>query len=153
MRSLNKIFPKAVKGAQKGFSLIEILIVLTLISILGTFVVGKVFDWLYEGQVNATRIQMKNLSDRLKEFYRNCYFYPTSEQGLESLIEKPSSGRDCKRYKPGGYLDQEIIPDDPWGNPYVYTSDGKTYNIISYGQDGEEGGEEKDVDISLRDKR
>ncbi|MCB9061861.1 MAG: type II secretion system major pseudopilin GspG [Halobacteriovoraceae bacterium] len=152
MRNFNRIFPKAASSA-KGFSLIEILIVITLIAIIGTFVGGRVLDYLYEGQAKAAKIQMNNLSDRLKEFYRNCYFYPSTEQGLDALISKPSVGRDCKKYKPGGYLEVESIPEDPWGGEYQYESDGKTFNIYSYGQDQTEGGEDKDADIYLKETK
>ena len=94
---------------QKGFSLIEILIALALLAGAGTFVAGKIFDSLYEGQVESTKIQMSSLADRLKEFRRHCSTYPTTEQGLEALIEKPSGGKECKRYNPGGYIEGDQI--------------------------------------------
>jgi general secretion pathway protein G len=147
-----EIISKVVKD-QKGMTLIEILIALTLISLMGTFMAGKVFDMLYEGQVKSTRIQMKSFEAQLKEFRRKCGFYPTTDQGLEALLEKPSGGRECKNYPTDGFIEGDEIPVDPWDNDYVYTSDGKKFDIISYGQDGEEGGEDKDVDISLRKKK
>jgi len=137
----------------KGFTLVEILIGLTLLAIAGTFVMGKVFDLKRDGEIDASKIQMKGLGDRLKEFRRDCNFYPTSEMGLIALVEKPSGGRECKKYNPSGYVDGDNIPDDPWGNPYIYVSDGKTFNITSWGPDGEEGGEGPDAeDISLNKK-
>ena len=144
---------KKVLKDQKGMTLIEILIALTLISLMGTFIAGKVFDMLYEGQVKSTKIQMKGFEAQLKEFRRKCGFYPTTDQGLEALLEKPSSGRECKNYPPDGFIEGDEIPVDPWDNEYVYTSNGKKFDIISYGQDGEEGGEDKDADISLRKKK
>ncbi len=143
---------KVVKN-EKGMTLIEILIALTLISLMGTFMAGKVFDMLYEGQAKSAKIQMKNFESQLKEFRRKCGFYPTTDQGLEALISKPSGGRECKNYPPDGFVEAEEIPLDPWDGDYVYSSDGKKFDIISYGQDGEEGGEDKDVDISLRKKK
>jgi general secretion pathway protein G len=139
------------KTAQKGFSLIEILIALTLLGIAGTFVVGKIFDQLHEGQVKSTKIQMQNLQERLKEFRRHCNFYPTTEQGLEALVSKPTSGRECKRYNPGGYIESGNVPLDPWDNEFVYESDGRKFNIYSLGPDGAEGGEDKDADIYLKE--
>jgi general secretion pathway protein G len=136
---------------QKGLSLIEILIALTILGIAGTFITGKVFESLYEGQVKSAQIQMQNLASRLKEFKRHCGFYPSTEQGLESLISKPS-GRECKRYAPGGYIEGDKVPLDPWDNEFVYESDGKNFNIISYGSDGKEGGEGQDKDIYLYEK-
>lgn len=135
---------------QNGFSLIEILIALTLLALAGTFVMGKVFDSLHEGKEKSTHIQMSALSDRLKEFRRHCGFYPTTEQGLEALVTKPVGGRECTRYAPNGYL--EAVPKDPWDSDYLYESDGKDFNIISYGNDKAEGGTGEDADISFKDK-
>jgi len=136
-------------SANSGMTLMEILITLTLVALAGTFITGKVFDTLHEGQVQSATIQMQNLAERLKEFRRHCGSYPTTEQGLEALIQKPTSGTECKRYAPEGYIDGGALPVDPWENPFVYTSDGKTFNIISYGNDGVEGGEGQDADIPL----
>lgn len=144
-----KFLTKALKQSQKGFSLIEILIALTLLAIAGTFVVGQFMDSLYEGQVKSTKIQMSNLEGLLKEFRRKCNFYPTSEQGLEALVTKPTSGRECKDYPPNGFIDGDL-PKDPWDNDFVYESDGRSYNIFSYGADAEPGGEGNDADIYLR---
>jgi general secretion pathway protein G len=96
---------------------------------------------------------MNNLADRLKEFRRHCHFYPTTDQGLEALVTKPSGGRGCKRYAPGGYIEGGEVPNDPWDNPFEYESDGKTFNIWSLGADGMEGGEGADADIYLREKK
>ena len=138
---------------QQGFSLLEILIALILLAGAGTFVAGKIFDQFHEGRVESTKIQMSSLAARLKEFNRHCNRYPTTEQGLEALIEKPTSGPECKRYNPGGYIDGGVLPNDPWDTPYYYESDGRKFNITSFGGDGVEGGEEKDQDISLYEKK
>ncbi|MBP9680487.1 MAG: type II secretion system major pseudopilin GspG [Bacteriovorax sp.] len=143
-------FQKTLAQNQKGFSLIEILIALTLLALAGTFVVGKFLDNLHEGQVNSTKIQMSNLEGRLKEFKRKCGFYPTTEQGLEALVTKPSGGRECKDYPQSGFIEGDAVPKDPWDRDFVYESDGKTFNIYSYGQDGEAGGEATDGDIYLK---
>lgn len=145
-----KAFLKTLAKNQKGFSLIEILIALTLLAVAGTFVMGKFFDQMDEGKINSAKIQMSNLEGRLKEFRRKCGFYPTSEQGLEALVSKPSGGRECKDYPPNGFIDGEQVPKDPWDSDFIYESDGKTINIISYGSNGEEGGEGAEADLSLR---
>lgn len=137
--------------SQAGMSLIEILIALTLLALAGTFVGGKVFEQLQEGKISSARIQIKSLADRLKEFRRDCNFYPTSDMGLEALISKPEGGRECKRYAPGGYIDGGKVPLDPWDNEFIYESDGKTFEIKSYGADNAEGGEGADADISSKD--
>jgi general secretion pathway protein G len=146
----NKSFETTIIQNQKGFSLIEILIALTLLAVAGTFVVGKFMDSLNEGQVKSTKIQMSNLDARLKDFRRKCGVYPTSEQGLEALVTKPTGGRECKDYPTNGFIEGEAIPKDPWENDFIYESDGKTFNISSFGPDGEAGGEGNDADIFLR---
>ncbi len=139
--------------SQAGMTLIEILIALTLISLMGTFIAGRVFDSLEEGRVKSAQIQMKSLESLLKDFRRKCNFYPTTEMGLEALTSKPSGGRECKNYPPNGFLDGSEIPLDPWDMEYIYTSDGKTYNIMSYGNDNEEGGEGFAQDLYLKEKK
>ncbi len=143
-------FQETLAQNQKGFSLIEILIALTLLAVAGTFVVGKFYENLQEGKLNSAKIQMSNLEGRLKEFRRKCGFYPTTEQGLEALVTKPSGGRECKDYPQSGFIDGDAVPKDPWDHDFVYESDGKTFNIYSYGNDGEAGGEGPDADIYLR---
>ena len=142
---------KMILQSQRGMSLIEILIALTLLALAGTFVGGKVFDQLQEGKVSSAKIQIKSLGDRLKEFRRDCNFLPTSEMGLDALISKPEGGRECKRYAPGGYIEGGKVPMDPWDQEFIYESDGKTFEIKSLGADNAEGGEGSDADISSKD--
>lgn len=140
-----------IMKSQQGLSLIEILIALTLLALAGTFVGGRVFENLQEGKVQTAKIQIKSLSERLKEFRRDCNYLPDSTQGLDALIEKPTGGRECKRYAPGGYIEGGKIPLDPWDAEYIYESDGKTFTITSYGADNAEGGEGVDADINSKD--
>ena len=120
-----------IMKSQAGMSLIEILIALTLLALAGTFVGGRVFEQLQEGKVSSAKIQIKSLSDRLKEFRRDCNFLPTTDMGLDALIDKPQGGRECKRYAPGGYIEGGKVPLDPWDQEFIYESDGKTFTIIS----------------------
>lgn len=145
-----KQFENALLQNQNGFTLIEILIALTLIALAGTFVAGKFFENLHEGQVNSTKIQMSNLDGRLKEFRRKCGFFPSTEQGLEALVTKPVGGRECKDYPQNGFVEDNQVPKDPWDHDFVYESDGKTFNIYSLGPDGEAGGTGTDADIYLK---
>jgi general secretion pathway protein G len=144
---------RLILACKNGFSLIEILVALTLMAVAGAFVTGKIFDQLHEGKANASKIQMQSLAQRLKEFRRHCGFYPSTEMGLEALISKPTSGRECKSYAPNGYIDSDSVPLDPWDNDYNYISDQKTFNIISFAADGLEGGEDKDKDIPHKNKK
>lgn len=140
-----------IVASQNGMSLIEILIALTLLGLAGTFVAGKVTERLQEGQVQTAKIQIRSISERLKEFRRDCNFIPTTDQGLDALVEKPTGGRECKRYAPGGYIEGGKVPQDPWDGEYIYESDGKTFTIISLGSDNAEGGEGADADINSKD--
>ena len=137
-------------GNQAGMTLIEILIVISLIAVIGGMVGGNLFSSLEEGKISSAKIQMKNFAGVLGQYKRHCYRYPTSEQGLESLLSKPSGGKECKRYQPGGYLAEGIdsVPLDPWDEPYVYESDGKNFTIISAGPDLEIGTED---DVSSKE--
>lgn len=141
-----------VPGNAGGFSLVEILVALTLLVIAGTFVAGNIFQRLEEGQVNATKIQMGNFAARLQEFRRKCGFFPSELQGLHALVEPPSpnEGRECRNYPEGGFIGgQGTVPLDPWENEYQYTLAGRNdFNIHSFGPDGypdEEGGDQDDI--------
>ncbi len=142
---------KKIMKSQAGMSLIEILIALTLLALAGTFVGGRVFEQLQEGKVSSAKIQIKSIADRLKEFRRDCNYLPTSDMGLDALVNKPEGGREFKRYAPGGYIEGGKVPLDPWDNEFIYESDGKTFEIKSLGADNAEGGEESDADISSKD--
>ncbi|MGE3262807.1 MAG: type II secretion system major pseudopilin GspG [Bacteriovoracia bacterium] len=133
---------------QRGFSLIEILIVMSLIAIAGTFVMNKLFDRMTEGNIKATTIQISGFKQLLEDYRRYCSQYPTTEQGLEALVAKPTTAPDCPNYPASGFLGSgSKIPNDPWNHPYIYESDGKNFTITSYGNDGKENGEGFDKDI------
>ena len=146
----HKTFKTALRS-QRGFSLVEILVALTLLGIAGTFVAGKIFQSLHEGKVSAAKIQMNQLAERLQEFRRKCGFYPETEQGLEALSSKPSVGRECKNYPPDGFIGGTgTVPNDPWDNFYGYVNEGNKFNMVSYGSDLTEGGEDEGLDIWFR---
>ena len=138
---------KKILASQKGLSLVEILIALTLLAIAGTFVVGSVLDNLREGEIKSAKIQIKNISGILTDYKRKCGTYPTED----ALIAAPTTGRECKRYPPNGFIQGGKIPEDPWGYEFIYKSNGRDFEIISTGPDGMEGGEGEDADISSKD--
>lgn len=145
------MFDSKVLSTQKGMSLIEILIAITLLGIIGTFVATNVIDNLREGEVKSAKIQIDRIGGILLEYKRKCGAYPTTDQGLDALVSAPTSGRECKRYPPNGFISDGKIPLDPWDTEFIYESDGRRYTLISLGVDGLEGGEEWDADISSED--
>jgi len=137
------------KGAS-GFTLIEIIVVVTIMGMLAAFVTKVVLDRMDVARVNTARAQIAEIAGALDMFYVDNSFFPTTEQGLDALIRKPAGGRVPDKYNENGYLNGTVVPDDPWGYPYEYFSpaaNGK-YEIISRGKDGLEGGEGYDADIS-----
>jgi general secretion pathway protein G len=129
---------------RAGFSLMEMMIVIALIALVGTFVSTKVIRSYEESKYNATKIQMRQLGVILDNFYRVCGFYPTTDQGLDALATKPQ-GRECKNYDPEGFIKK--VPKDAWDENFNYVSDGTKYEIKSLGRDKKEGGEGFDKDI------
>lgn len=136
--------------SERGFTLIEVLVVIFILSILAAIVAPKIIGRTDDARIAEAKLQIKNFETALKLFKLDNGFYPSTEQGLEALITKPTTGRIPPNYREGGYLEQKKIPFDPWGNPYIYLCPGihGEYDIISYGADGKEGGEGKDSDIT-----
>ncbi|MFO8057889.1 MAG: type II secretion system major pseudopilin GspG [bacterium] len=133
------------KESRKGFTLIEIMVVVMIIGMLATVVSVGVMDYLSEAKRKTAVQQIKALEEALNFYKMHNDVYPTTEQGLEALVQEPTSPPVPRNYKSGGYIDH--VPLDPWGNEYVYRSeDGKAY-IESYGADGKDGGEGDNADI------
>ena len=141
----NSRFPAAFRA---GFTLIEIMAVVLIIGLLSTLVGVAIFPQIDKSRVNAARAQIKMLDAALETFRMDSARFPTTDQGLEALIMEPA---DARNYQPGGYLRERRLPDDPWGNPYLYESPGQNnphaYDIWSWGADGEAGGSGVDADI------
>lgn len=148
---MNKI--SLARSLKKGFTLLEILMVITLLGIVLTIVGKRAFRGVSRGKVQASRIIMKQLEGNLDRFRLDCNRYPTTEQGLKGLLEAPTSTPVCKNYDPEGYLDgQKKLPEDAWGNPLQYTcDDGINYVIKSLGADGLEGGDGENKDLLSSD--
>lgn len=132
---------------QRGFTLIEIMVVVVILGILAALVVPKVMSRPDEARIVAARQDIQALAQALKLYRLDNQRYPTSEQGLQALVQKPTTAPLPPNWKPGGYLDR--LPKDPWGHPYLYLNPGLhgEIDVFSYGADGASGGEGNDADI------
>jgi general secretion pathway protein G len=139
--------------AERGFTLVEIMVVVVIIGILGALVVPKLLGRTGESRQTAARVDIATLMQALKLYKLDNQRYPTTEQGLQSLMQKPTSGPAANGWKEGGYL--EKVPKDPWGNPYQYLSPGihGEIDVFSYGADGQPGGTGEDADIGSWDNK
>ena len=129
---------------QSGFSLIEIMVVLIIIGVITAGVGAKFLGKADQARVDQALVDFATIEKALKLYKLDNYRYPTSEQGLEALIEKPEGAR---QWQEGGYLD--ALPLDPWGNAYVYITPGQKgdFDLYSLGADGKSGGQEYDADV------
>ena len=109
-------------------------------------VVPRIGPQVAEAQRTTAATQIRSIEDALEMYRMHSGFYPTTQQGLEALVTAPTTSPVPKRYADGGYLKK--LPDDPWGNPYVYRNQNGRISITSYGPDGEEGGEGVNADIT-----
>lgn len=138
---------------QAGFSLIEIMVVLVIMGLLMGVVGVNVMGNLKKANVGRVFADFKQIETGLDSYRLDNYVYPSSEQGLEALIEKPALDPVPRKYRDGGYL--KDTPLDPWDREYLYISPGESraYDIYTYGADGVPGGEGDARDISVWDKQ
>jgi len=136
-----------IPRGEGGFTLLEILVVVVILGILASIIVPKIMRRPEEARRTKAIMDIKAIETALNLYRLDSGVYPSTEQGLEALVEKPTTGVIPRNWKEEGYLDK--VPKDPWGTPYVYLSPGihKEFDLASYGADGVEGGEGKDADI------
>jgi general secretion pathway protein G len=135
----------------RGFTLIEIMVVVVIMGILAALIVPKLMGRSAVWRLNEAKQDIATVMQALKLYKLDNQRYPTTEQGLQALIAKPTSGPSADGWKTGGYLDK--LPKDPWGNPYQYLSPGikGELDVFSLGADGQPGGTGNDADIGSWD--
>jgi general secretion pathway protein G len=132
---------------NRGFTLIEIMVVVTIIAILAAIVVPQVVGRVDEARVQRAKADVQTLTQALSIYKLDNYHYPSTDQGLDSLVHKPGGQPDAANWKAGGYIAQ--LPKDPWGNDYQYVQPGQhgAIDVYSLGADGKLGGEGYDADV------
>ena len=135
------------KLSQQGFTLVEMLVVITIIGLIMGLIGPRVLNYLSESKVKAAKIQLQSFGGALDLFYLDAGRFPSTSEGLTALV-RPTPGVAAWN---GPYLKGGNVPNDPWNNGYVYRSPGEhgPYDIVSYGADGQEGGSGVAADISL----
>lgn len=138
------------KTDDRGFTLIELMVVIVILGILAGLIIPRIMGRPDEARRAKARIQMESVETALKLYRLDNGNYPSTEQGLQALVEPPTVGNIPRNWRQGGYLERNRVPKDPWGNDYVYISPGARgeYDLISYGADGQPGGEGKNKDIN-----
>lgn len=140
---------KQIAG-ESGFTLIELMVVVIILGILAGLVIPRIMERPGEAKQTKAKIQIESLETAIMLYKLDSGRYPDTEQGLEALVQIPETGIIPTKWRQGGYLEKGKLPQDPWGNSFVYLSPGThgDYDIISYGADGVPGGEGEDRDIN-----
>ena len=136
-----------MRSGSRGFTLIEIMVVVVILGILAALIVPKVISRPDEARITAARQDVATLAQALRLYKLDNFAYPTTDQGLQALVVKPAAAPIPANWKTGGYL--ERLPKDPWGRDYRYLNPGRhgEIDVFSLGADGEPGGEGNDADI------
>lgn len=134
------------RSSEEGFTLVEMLVVITIIGMIMALVGPRVLNSLADSKIKVAKVQIESFESALDLYYLDAGRYPSSAEGLRALLERPGGTVGWG----GPYLKGDALPNDPWGRPYVYRSPGEhgAYDIISYGSDGQEGGMGSDADIA-----
>lgn len=132
--------------SQKGFTLIEIMIVVVILSILASLIIPRIMNRPDQARVVKAQQDMRAIESALNMYRLDNFYYPTTNQGLEALVNKPSLQPEPANWQQA-YLDK--LPNDPWGQPYLYLMPGKNgdFDLFTYGADKRKGGEDSDTDI------
>ena len=138
--------PRRWRSGERGFTLVEILVVITIIGLIMGLVGPRVLNYLTESKAKAAKIQIESFASALDLFFLDAGRYPSSSEGLGALVQRPGNISGWN----GPYLKGGVVPSDPWGNVYIYRSPGQhgAYDIVSFGADGQEGGSGTAGDIT-----
>ncbi len=142
---------KVKRSNQKGFTLIELMVVIVILGLLAGILMPKFLGRTEQARRTKATVQIRNIESALRLFKLDNGFYPSTEQGLEALISEPTVGEIPKHWKEGGYMEKGKVPLDPWKNPFQYISPGINnfdYDLSSLGADEEVGGEGRYADIN-----
>lgn len=135
---------------ESGFTLIELLVVLVIIGVLAGYIGPKIMGRPEEAKRTKAGLQIRGIETALKMYKLDNGTYPTTEQGLQALVEPPTTGKLPPKWRDGGYMEKNKVPLDPWSSEFVYLSPGlnSDFDLSSYGNDGEAGGEGDAADVN-----
>jgi len=141
------------KRGSSGFTLIELMVVIVILGILAGLIIPRIMGRPEEARQMKAQVQIESIETALRLYKLDNGSYPSTEQGLQALVEAPTVGELPRAWREGGYLEKGKVPKDPWGNDYVYLSPGVhgDYDLSSYGAEGQPGGEGKNKDINSWD--
>lgn len=139
---------KSQAQSEDGFTLVEVMVTMVIIGLLTTFVVFNVLPAQDKAMMQKAKADIRNLENGLEQYRLDMFDYPDEDDGLDALKALPRGADNEERYRKGGYV--KFLPNDPWGRPYIYIypGDNGVFDIMSYGADGEPGGEDLNADVT-----
>jgi len=146
---MQRIFPYTPSN-NRGFTLIELMVVIVILGILAGMIVPRIMDRPEQAKVTKAKMMIESIGTALDLYKLDVGTYPTTEQGLQALVEAPESDGETSNWRKGGYLDKGKVPKDPWNNDFIYLSPGANgdYDLSSLGADRAPGGDETNADIN-----
>ena len=144
---MGRICDIKMNRSQNGFTLIEIMVVVVILGVLSALIVPNIIGRPDEARAAAARLDVQQIGSQMDMYRLDNGIYPSTDQGIEALVDEPAGFPEPRKWNPEGYL--KSIPEDPWGDPYLYFSEDRSFDVYSFGADRQEGGEGVDADIRL----